>query len=84
LEFAGFFFLFFVFLSFLGGEGQVATAGSAGGFGFGLGRKRRWLGMPGTDEQLKVPTRELLRWFAEKVPGEGWFTGRLRSLSLDV
>lgn len=74
----GFFFpLFFCFR-----EGQALTAGSAGGFG--LGRKRRWLGMPGRLEQLKVLTMEVLRWFAEKVPGGGQFTGRLWSLSLDM
>lgn len=72
MEFGGFFF-FFVFFFW---EGQ------AGGFGYGLGRKRRWLGIPWRLEQLKVLTMELL--LAEKVPGGGHFTGRLWSLSSGV
>lgn len=66
----GFFFLSFFFLFW---EGQ------AGGFGYSLGRKRRWLGIPWRLEQLKVLTMELL--LTEKVPGGGRFTGRLWSLS---
>lgn len=59
-------------------------AGSAGGFGYGLSRKRRQLGIPGRLEQLKVLKVEVLRWFAEKVSGGGQFSGRLRSLSSDM